>query len=247
MFKNCTVESLFCGTTGMSSTLSKNVRLGLLEHEQHDHRDVHSPLASICIPPWPGGVSRWRGPLGVGGATPPPVDPRRPTELTPNVLVRTHQLVLHARHRNVSTGRRRHVHQLFRQLRITYQASRRDVLEDDLGHFNNLLGNRHKRIDEPEHFHQLVHRLRHGSIEQRDLRHAVDNLLHGAPLHPLLRPRHVKQTVWPGATGGRHLIHVHWIVHSASRLVRGMPPDLRRKVQLEMPLPGPGLLLSPCC
>ena len=175
------MESLFCGTTGMSSTLSKNVRLGLLEHEQHDHRDVHSPLASICIPPWPGGVSRWGGPLGVGGATPPPVDPRRPTELTPNVPVRTHeerprydvslrhfhQLVLHMRHRNVSREGSRHGHQLFRQLRITHQASRRDVLEDDLGHFNNLLGNRHKRIDEPEHIHQLFHHQRHRSIERR--------------------------------------------------------------------------------
>ena len=56
------MESPFCGTTGMSSTLSRelkreeHVRLGLLEHELHDRRDVHSPLASISIPPWPGGV-----------------------------------------------------------------------------------------------------------------------------------------------------------------------------------------------
>ena len=129
---------------------------------------LYTALAWRCIPV--GGFT------GCGCATPPPVDPRRPTELTPNVPIRTHeerprddvshdlrhfhQLVLHTRHRNVSREGRRHGHQLFRQLRITYQASRRDVLEDDLGHFNNLLGNRHKRIDETEHIHQLVHLLR---------------------------------------------------------------------------------------
>ena len=48
LFKHCTVESPFCGTTGMSSTLSRelnrgeeHVRLGLLEHELHDQRVVH--------------------------------------------------------------------------------------------------------------------------------------------------------------------------------------------------------------
>ena len=42
------VESPFCGTTGMSSTLSRelkrgeqHVRLGLLEHEEHDQKGVH--------------------------------------------------------------------------------------------------------------------------------------------------------------------------------------------------------------
>ena len=198
------MESPFCGTTGMSSTLSRelnhgeeHVRLGLLEHELHDRRDVHSPtsLAWRCTPVG--------GPLGVGGATPPPVSPRRPTELRPNVPIRTHEerlrddvshdlrhfhLVLHTRHKNVSRGRRRHVHQLFRQLRITYQASRRDVLEDDLGHFNNLLGNRHKRIDEPEHIHQLFHHQRHRNIKRREPKNGVDDLFHGVPLNLLLRP-----------------------------------------------------------
>ena len=50
---------------------------------------------------------------------------------------------------------------------------------------------------------------------------------------------------WPGAPGGRHIIHVHRTVHGACRLGKGRPPDLRRKVQLEILLPGPGLLLSP--
>ena len=104
------------------------------------------------------------GSTGCGGAAPPKADPRRSRELRPNVPIRTHeerlrddvshdrrhfhQLVLHTRRRNESRGRRRHVHQLFRQLRFTHRASRRDVLENDLGQFNNLLGNRHKRIDE---------------------------------------------------------------------------------------------------
>ena len=58
--------------------------------------------------------------------------------------------------------------------------------------------------------------------------------VHRAPLNPLLRSRHVKQTVWPGA-----------LAAITSCLGRGMHPDLRRKVQLEIPLSGPGLRLSP--
>ena len=51
------------------------------------------------------------------------------------------------------------------------------------------------------------HHLRHRSIEHRQ-GHNVDGLLHDAPLNPLLRTRHVEQTVWPGATDGWHLVKV---------------------------------------
>ena len=159
------MESPFCGTTGMSSTLSKelnreeeHVRLGLLEHKLHDRRDVHYPWPVFVYRPglavYPGGGEGGRrGPLGVGGATPPPVDPRRPTELRPNVLIRTHeerprddvshdlrhfhQLVLHTRHRNVSRGRRRHFHQLFRQLRLLERGTLQDRVLKNLGHFGS--------------------------------------------------------------------------------------------------------------
>ena len=56
---------------------------------------------------------------------------------------------------------------------------------------------------------------------------------------------HVEQTVWLGASGGKHLVDVHRMVHGACRLERGMLPDLRGKIQIEIPLSGPGLLLFP--
>ena len=189
----------------------------------------------------------------MGGATPPPVDPRRPTELTPNVPVRTHeerprddvslrhfhQLVLHMRHRNVSREGSRHGHQLFRQLRITHQASRRDVLENDLGHFNNLLGNRHKSIDEPEHIHQLFHHQRHRSIARRYPRNGVDDLVHGVPLNPLFRPGQGRHPVRPRPAG------LFVVEAEELRLGCGGVPDRRRIVQLVPPHPCPGSSLTP--
>ena len=65
-------------------------------------------------------------------------------------------------------------------------ALRDDVVESDLGHYDHLL--RNHGVEWPEHFHQLVHCLRHRSVE--DLHHQSDvgHLLHGVPLDPLLRP-----------------------------------------------------------
>ena len=57
--------------------------------------------------------------------------------------------------------------------------------------------------------------------------------------------RHGCQPVWSGATGGRHLIHVHGKVLGACRLVSGGPSDRRHVVQLAPPLPAPGRRLSP--
>ena len=61
LFKNCTVESPFCGTTGMSGTLSRelnrgeeHVRLGLLENELHDRSPwpvfPHRPGLAVSLP-----------------------------------------------------------------------------------------------------------------------------------------------------------------------------------------------------
>ena len=43
-------------------------------------------------------------------------------------------------------------------------------------------------IELPAHLHQLVLHLRHRNIERRHDERVVDNLYHGAPLIPLLRP-----------------------------------------------------------
>ena len=162
--------------------------------------------------------------MGVGGATPPPVDPPRPTELRPNVLIRTHeerprddvshdlrhfhQLVLHTRHRNVSRGRRRHFHQLFRQLRLLERGTLQDRVLKNLGHFDDLLDIRKRLVEDLQHFHHRVHRLRHRNMEKLDDGHNIDNLLHDVPRDSLLRPRHGRQPVRPRAPELRHAVIV---------------------------------------
>ena len=92
---------------------------------------------------------------------------------------------------------RRHFNQLFRQLRIAHCDAHRDVLTRDLGHFDNLLGIRHERIEELEHVWQLFHRLRRRIIEKKQQRDGIDNLLHSAPQNPLLRPGQGRNPVRP--------------------------------------------------
>ena len=46
----------------------------------------------------------------------------------------------------------RHFHQLFRQLRIAKSGSHRNIVRQDLGHFDNLLGIRHERVKEMQVF-----------------------------------------------------------------------------------------------
>ena len=102
------------------------------------------------------------GPLGVRGAHPPPVGPRRPRELPPHVPIDTrekpdkvrhdrrhfHQLVLHLRHRSESRGRRRHFHQLFRQLRLLERGTLQDRVLKNLGHFDDLLHVRQRLVED---------------------------------------------------------------------------------------------------
>ena len=102
------------------------------------------------------------GPLGVRGAHPPPVGPRRPRELPPHVPIDTrekpdkvrhdrrhfHQLVLHLRHRSESRGRRRHFHQLFRQLRLLERGTLQDRVLKNLGHFDDLLDVRQRLVED---------------------------------------------------------------------------------------------------
>ena len=87
---------------------------------------------------------------------------------------------------------RRHFHQLFRQLRIANIVSHRNIVRQDLGHFDNLLGIRHERVEEMQDVRQLFHHLRHRctkNLHHGSKAHEVDNVLHSVPLDPLLRPR----------------------------------------------------------
>ena len=110
--------------------------------------DHTSALPTIYIPPWAGGVSLWGGPLGVRGANPPPVGPRRPHNPAPLVSM----TISKKRTTNVSHGSR-HFHQLFRQLRLENRTMR-DGIQWDLGHCDDLLGN--CSVEELEDVHQTI-------------------------------------------------------------------------------------------
>ena len=77
------------------------------------------------------------------------------------------------------------------------------------------------RVNDLEDCHQLFHYLRHRGIEQRNDRHGVDELLHGCAAEPAPPDQTWVGPVYPGATGGRHIIDVHGKVHSDCRLKRG--------------------------
>ena len=81
---------------------------------------------------------------------------------------------------------RRHFHQLFRELRLTNSGSHGNIVRQDLGYFDNLLGIRHERAEEMHDVGQLFHRSK---------AHEIDNVLHSVPLDPLLRPRPGKNPV----------------------------------------------------
>ena len=98
---------------------------------------------------------------------------------------------------------RRHFHQLFRQLHIAHSGAPKDIIEQYLVHFENLLRNRQKRVEEAHNVLQLVYHLRHKNIQNLDHGHDVGELLRGALLDPFLWPPRLTQTGWPGTLGGR--------------------------------------------
>ena len=206
----------------------------------------------IYFPPRPGGDPLRVGPLGSGCADHPPVDPRRTDNPAPrtamgitNTRPRNHSRLLlllllftHLNKLAVVVGGHGFVHQLFCHLRhAEHSGLRDDVLRSDLGHVDHLL--RHHSFDRPEHFHQLVHCLRHRSVE--DLHHGSNfgRLLHGAPLDSLLRSRRLCQAGRPPPAG------LFFVQAEELWLGRRTLPGLRRVLQLALLLPGPGLLLSP--
>ena len=131
--------------------LRKNQRLR--ETVLHVHRDVHNRNVShrrggqYLYP-----ALAWRctpvgGPLGVRGAHPPPVGPRRPRELPPNLPICTREEPDKQRHD------RRHFHQLFRQLRLLERGTLQDRVLKNLGHFDDLLDVRQRLVEDLQHFH----------------------------------------------------------------------------------------------
>ena len=78
---------------------------------------------------------------------------------------------------------RRHFHQLFCQLRSTQNRAHRDVLSEDLGHFDDL--HRNMRVQILEEIHQLFHLLRHRIVEQKHQRDCVDNRLPRCAAEPV--------------------------------------------------------------
>ena len=114
-----------------------------------------------------------------------------------------------------------------------------DVLGRDLGHFDDLLGIRHERVEETEDVWQLFHRLRHRSVENLHRMRAadeVDDVLHGVPLDPLLRPRPGEN---PGAATRRQA-HLRRPEKSTQCLPPGewVLPELGRVFRL-VPTPRP--------
>ena len=82
------------------------------------------------------------------------------------------------------------------------KASRGDVLEDDLGHVDNPLGNnRRTRGEETVNIRQLFHHLQHKSIK------SLDQLIRDAvvPLHLPQRPG-PQQCLWPLSPGGPAIV-----------------------------------------
>ena len=93
----------------------------------------------------------------------------------------------------------RNLHQLrleclFRCLRYTEDCACSAGWTHNLGHLDNLLGN--TKIERREYVHQLFHHLRLDHEGHRDHRNRVGDLLHGVPLHLLLR-QHLQQRCWP--------------------------------------------------
>ena len=124
-----------------------------------------------------------------------------------------------------------HFHQLLHQLRLAKRDLRRDVLETDPGHIDNLHGdNRHKRGEELEDFWQLFHHQRHRNIEHWRTHECLDNLLHGVPLCPLVRPRRLCQAGRPRPCGVfvAHFEEHRFPGHSGPRrAVRGLSGPCR--------------------
>ena len=117
-------------------------------------------------------------------------------------------------------------------------------LEDDLGHVDNLLRNKQKRVEEVEDFRRLFHHQRHRNIEHRQTRDGVDDLLHSVSLCPFLR-HDASEAVRPRPPELRHAVVVSEVEVPRAGLLEG---GFFRNVAVQCtsyPLPTPGLLLSP--
>ena len=89
-------------------------------------------------------------------------------------------------------------------------------VQNDLGHFDDLLDVRQLVVEDLQHFHHGVHQLRLKSVEKRDDGCRVDDLLHDAPRDSLRR-----QPVRPRAPELQHAIVVEEEVLRAGLLGGG--------------------------
>ena len=241
--KNCTcgISTDFCTVCAVYLSLWRNQNIRhsveelslrhlhvldeeLLELGLRDHRDVRERRRRLSPAQYLHTALGWRS-IPEGAAErcvlrtrqPPVHPPPRCEQLTPrNTSGRGAQ-------REEDRLRPWHVHQLFHHLQLAGHGAQRDpVVEVDRGHSDNLL-DRGRLVEAGEDLHHHVHHLRHRSIKNWHPRHRFDKLLHEVPLDPLLWTRHGRQTVWSGATGGRHLVNVRGKVLGACRLGRGAP------------------------
>ena len=127
---------------------------------------------------------------------------------------------------------------LRKSFQLAKRGSWRDALDDDLGHFDSLLGNKYERVKELEHVHQLFHHQRYRNIERRSGT-ASTIWSYGVPLKLLLRPGQGRHPVRPRPAG--------LFVEEAEelRLGCGGVPDRGRAVHLAPPHTGPGCPLAP--
>ena len=92
-------------------------------------------------------------------------------------------------------------------------------MRQDLRHFDNRLGVRPENVEELHEVRQLFHRLRHRCIQNLYHKGINGNLLHGTLLIPLLWPRRLTQTGWPGTPRRHHVLVRKFVVLGACVLL----------------------------
>ena len=93
-------------------------------------------------------------------------------------------------------------------------------MRQDLRHFDNRLDNhRWMRGKELDDIRQLFHRLQHRSIQNLHHRGINGSLLHGTLLIPVLWPRRLTQTGWPGTPRKHHVFVGEFVVLGACVLL----------------------------
>ena len=118
-------------------------------------------------------------------------------------------VLLHSLLKRREGNNRRHFHQLFRHLRLRNQGTRGDVVDDELGHFDNLLGNRAIQEStgvqhvflEVQELRQVVHHMRHRKIKDLHDRAEGAEIFQDVPHHFVLPASDLRQRCWQAPAG----------------------------------------------